>query len=85
MGPGKMAKADVKATVTLMLTALSLGSTARRFIKKLGSLEISLRLSKVVKNSLSLHFVYLAEAPIRDPMTMSAMNPLKGPSQFVGQ
>ena len=42
MGPGKMAKADVKATVTLMLTALSLGSTARRFIKKFGSLEVKL-------------------------------------------
>ena len=47
MGPGKMAKADVKATVTLMLTALSLGSTARRFIKKFGSLEVKLGFFKV--------------------------------------
>ena len=57
MGPGKMAKADVKATVTLMLTALSLGSTARRFIKKLGSLDIRLRFSKALKKkSLSFYF-----------------------------
>jgi len=38
MGPGRMAKAELKAKATLILTALSLGSTARRVMRKFGSL-----------------------------------------------
>ena len=38
MGPGRIAKAELKAKATLILTALSLGSTARRVMRKFGSL-----------------------------------------------